>query len=187
MLHLLMQHSVRLLVDRRVPNTAPFSFGNTSFKVVQYNGRGVLLADQYARQLAGKNIKNLALSAHVLCLEEVHGHAQEIENILSLWLPGWRIFSSSALRADGTQTYGAGCVAIAFCPAVAAGALSFDHRSLVDGRCNSVTVQFSTDSICSINSHNYKFSSSQVRRLVHSWPRDLPSTASILLLVFRCL
>ena len=103
MLLLLKQLSVRLLVDRRVPNIAPFSFGNTSFKVVQYNGRGVLLADHHARQLAGKNIKNLALSAHVLCLEEVHGHAQEIENILALWLPGWRIFASSALRADGTQ------------------------------------------------------------------------------------
>ena len=80
--------SVLLLAGRRLPSTAPFLFGNTDFKVVQYNGRGILLADPCARQLVCNTIKQLSRSAHVLCLEEVHGHSQEIESCLSLWLPG---------------------------------------------------------------------------------------------------
>ena len=75
-----------LLEGSRRPNTAPFSFGNDSFKVVQYNGRGILLSDPCARQLAVKNIQALAKTAHVLCLEEVHEHHLEIESCFGVWI-----------------------------------------------------------------------------------------------------
>ena len=81
---------------------------NTDFKVVQYNGRGILLADPHARQLAGKCIKDLFKSAHVLCLQEVHCHSQEIESCFSLWLPGWKILASAARGVDGSHNVGAG-------------------------------------------------------------------------------
>ena len=106
-----------------LPNTAPFSFGNDSFKVVQYNGRGILISDPSARQLAVHNIQALAKTAHVLCLEEVHGHHLEIKSCFAVWLPGWTVFASSALRADGSNNYGAGGVAIALCPVIVAGAM----------------------------------------------------------------
>ena len=80
----------------------------------------MLLAGPYARQLAVNNIQKLAKSVHVICLEEVHGHRQEIVSCFAVWLPGWTVFASSALRADGTQSYGAGGVAIALCLAFAA-------------------------------------------------------------------
>ena len=144
---------------------SPFLFGASSFKVVQHNGRGIVLARHDAQQLAGKCIKNLARTAHALCLEEVHGHSQEIISILSLWLPGWKIFSSSALRADGTHNFGAGGVAIALCPAIAAGAMAIDHHILIDGRCNSVSIKYSTGRICLTNLHNYNFTPGQVRRV----------------------
>ena len=155
----------------RLPNTAPFSFGNDSFKVVQYSGRGIPLRDPYARQLAVNNIQALAKTAHVLCLEEVHGHHLEIKSCFSVWLPGWTVFASSALRVDGSDNYGAGGVAIALCPALAVGAIQpIDHKIHVAGRCNSVTVSIPKPSnlmhsICIINLHNYNFSTSQVSRV----------------------
>ena len=79
----------------------------------------------------------------MLCLEEVHGHHLEIKSCFAVWLPGWTVFASSALRADGSDNCGAGGVAIALCPAIVAGAmLPIDHKILVAGRCNSVTISF---------------------------------------------
>ena len=97
------------------------------------------------------NIQTLAMSAHVLCLEEVHGQNQGIVSCFAVWLPGWTVFASSALRGDGSQSFGAGGVAIALCPAMAAGAMSLiDHNIHVDGFCNSVTINFPALQICSI-------------------------------------
>ena len=157
--------SVPLLAGRRLPSTAPFLFGNTDFKVVQYNGRGILLADPCARQLACKSIKLLSRSAHVLCLEEVYGHSQEIENCLSLWLPGWKFFASSAHCADGSHNFGAGGVVIALCPAVAAGAVSIIPNIIVKGRCNSVSINFAAGRICIINIHNYNLLKTQIHKV----------------------
>ena len=157
--------SVLLLAGRRLPSTAPFLFGNTDFKVVQYNGRGILLADPCARQLVCNTIKQLSRSAHVLCLEEVHGHSQEIEKCLSLWLPGWKIFASSAHCADGSHNFGAGGVVIALCPAVAAGAVSIIPNILVKGRCNSVSINFAGGRICIINIHNYNLLKTQIQKI----------------------
>ena len=107
----------------------------------------------------------------MLCLEEVHGHYLEIKSCFAVWLPGWTVFASSALRADGSNNYGAGGVAIALCPAVVAGAmLPIDHKIHVACRCNNVTINFSKPSnllhsICIINLHNYNSSSSRVSRV----------------------
>ena len=101
----------------------------------------------------------------------MHGHHLEIESCFAVWLPGWTVFTSLAIRADGSESFGAGGVAIALCPAVAAGAMSpIEHKVHVDGRCNSVTTSLSKpsnlfDFVCIINLHNYNFSSSQVRRI----------------------
>ena len=65
-----------LLGDSRVPSTALFLFGNTSFKVVQYNGRGALLADQYTVAILAQGFGSkqpLALCA-ALALRRVGSH-----------------------------------------------------------------------------------------------------------------
>ena len=101
----------------------------------------------------------------------MYGHHLEIKFCFAVWLPGWTVFASSALRADGSENYGAGGVAIALCPAIVAGVmLPIDHKILVDGRCNSVTIKFSKPSnsfhsVCIISVHKYNLPSSQVSRV----------------------
>ena len=146
-----------------VPNrAAPLLLGNTGFKVVQYNGRGLCLSDPSARQLAGSFLLRLADQAHVLCLQEVHGHRAEILSQFSLWLPRWTLYPSSTFRADGSENFGAGGVLIAVAPAVAARATDYSHFPIVPGRCQALSIFTRDMQFNIVNFHNFGLSAAQV-------------------------
>ena len=157
-------NSLNSLEGCLVPNrTAPLILGNASFKVVQFNGRGLCLSDPSARQLAGNFLHRLADQAHILCLEEVHGHRAEILSQFSLWLPRWTFFPSSCFRPDGSENYGAGGVRIAVAPDIAARATHFSHSNLVPGRCQALSITTRDMQLDIVNFHNFGLSPAQIR------------------------
>ena len=123
---------------RRIPNPppslSPFFLGVEGLKVVSWNGRGICHSDPAARASAGIVLQNIGRQAHVLCLQEVHGHEKEVVSQLGLWLPGWKFWASMVRRIDGTANFRAGGVVIGVCTEIAQLATSASHTVLIKGR-----------------------------------------------------
>ena len=129
---------------RRIPNPppclSPFFLGVEGLKVVSWNGRGICHNDPVAWATASTVLQNIGRQAHVLCLQEVHGHEKEVVSQLGLWLPGWKFWASMVRRYDGSANYGAGGVVIGFCTEIAQKATSASHTVLIKGRLLGLTL-----------------------------------------------
>ena len=112
----------------RLPNPAPnsssfvpFCFSSEAFRVISFNGRGIVVEDDFDRQQYIKHLRKLVdlQRPDAVCLQEVHGLEADVELSLGRAFPGWRILSSHCLGPDGLPYPSAGGTAILVSPKIA--------------------------------------------------------------------
>jgi len=150
----------------RVPNmnNVLLSFGHDEIQFLSWNGRGICVSDSFERSRLGNMVRKLSNGRQVLCFQEVHGLEAEIIHQFQVWLPGWKIFCSVSISADGTQSPGAGGVVTAICPKLK-GMANLMDTVLVPGRCLVTSILLGSKVLTVLNLHNYGFKVPQVQRI----------------------